>query len=156
MKSAPNPNAASDICPWSMKCEGFVPLTAPSWGNSIHCVYITSSLKWLQFPETRTQFHPPTPLLTPQGPWAPARQTGCFSQHISFCRKDSCGIFLAFTVTPGKGRSPGEGNGNPLQYSCLENPVDRGAWQTTVHGVRKTWTHLSNQTAAAAANPATQ
>ena len=36
---------------------------------------------------------------------------------------------------PGLGRSPGEGNGNPLQYSCLENPVDRGAWQATVHGV---------------------
>ena len=36
---------------------------------------------------------------------------------------------------PGLGRSPGEGNGNPLQYSCLENPMDRGAWQATVHGV---------------------
>ena len=35
------------------------------------------------------------------------------------------------------GRSPGEGNGNPLQYSCLENPTDRGAWQATVHGVAK-------------------
>ena len=38
---------------------------------------------------------------------------------------------------PGLGRSPGEGNGNPLQYSCLENPVDRGAWRATVHGVAK-------------------
>ena len=36
---------------------------------------------------------------------------------------------------PGSGRSPGGGNGNPLQYSCLENPLDRGAWQATVHGV---------------------
>ena len=36
---------------------------------------------------------------------------------------------------PGSGRSPGEGKGNPLQYSCLENPVDRGAWQATVHEV---------------------
>ena len=35
---------------------------------------------------------------------------------------------------PGQGRSPGEGNGNPLQYSCLENPMDGGAWQATVHG----------------------
>ena len=34
-------------------------------------------------------------------------------------------------IMPGSGRSPGEGNGNPLQYSCLENPMDRGAWQTT-------------------------
>ena len=41
---------------------------------------------------------------------------------------------------PGLGRSPGEGNGNPLQYSCLENPTDRGAWQATVHGVTKTFT----------------
>ena len=45
---------------------------------------------------------------------------------------------------PGPGKSPGEGNGNPLQYSCLENPVDRGAWQATVHGVAKGWTQLSN------------
>ena len=36
---------------------------------------------------------------------------------------------------PGSGRSPGEGNGNPLQYSCLENPKDRGAWRAIVHGV---------------------
>ena len=41
---------------------------------------------------------------------------------------------------PGSGRSPGEGNGNPLQYSCLGNPMDRGAWQAIVHGVAKNWT----------------
>ena len=41
---------------------------------------------------------------------------------------------------PGLGRSPGEGSSNPLQYSCLENPMDRGAWQATVHGVAKSWT----------------
>ena len=40
-------------------------------------------------------------------------------------------------LIPGRGRSPGAGNGNPLQYSCLENPVDRGAWRATVHGVAK-------------------
>ena len=38
-------------------------------------------------------------------------------------------------LIPGSGRAPGEGNGNPLQYSCLKNPTDRGAWWTTVHGV---------------------
>ena len=38
------------------------------------------------------------------------------------------------------GRSPGEGTGNPLQHSCLENPMDRGAWQTAVHGAAKGWT----------------
>ena len=43
-------------------------------------------------------------------------------------------------LTPGLGRSPGEGNGNPLQYSCLENPMDRGAWQAAVRGVTKSQT----------------
>jgi len=41
---------------------------------------------------------------------------------------------------PGLGRSPGAGHGNPLQYSCLENSMDRGAWQATVHGVAKSQT----------------
>jgi len=43
-------------------------------------------------------------------------------------------------LIPGLGRSPGEGNNNPLQYSCLENPRNRGAWCATVHGVTKSWT----------------
>ena len=47
---------------------------------------------------------------------------------------------------PGSARSPGEGNGNPLQYSCLENTMDRGAWQATVHEVTKSLTRLSNFT----------
>ena len=48
--------------------------------------------------------------------------------------------------SPGLGRSPGEGNGNPLQYCCLENPMDRGAWYTTVYGVTKSRTRLSDLT----------
>ena len=44
---------------------------------------------------------------------------------------------------PGSGRTLGEGNGNPLQYSCLENYMDRGAWQATVHGLAKSQTQLS-------------
>ena len=47
---------------------------------------------------------------------------------------------------PELGRSSGEGNGNPLQYSCLENPIDRGAWEAAVHGVAKSRTRLSNFT----------
>ena len=43
---------------------------------------------------------------------------------------------------PGSGRSPGEGNGNSLRYSCLENPMDRGAWRATVPGVSKSQTRL--------------
>ena len=46
----------------------------------------------------------------------------------------------------GSGRSPGGGNGNPLQYFCLGHPMDRGAWQVTVHGVTKSQTRLSTQT----------
>ena len=46
---------------------------------------------------------------------------------------------------PGWGRSPREGNGYPLQYSCLENPMGRGVWQGTVYGVAKSWTRLSDQ-----------
>ena len=45
-------------------------------------------------------------------------------------------------LIPGSGRSPGEGNGNPLQYSCLNKTMDRGAWWATVHGVAKSWTQL--------------
>ena len=48
------------------------------------------------------------------------------------------------TSIPVSGRSPGELNGNPLQYSCLENPMERGAWQATAHGVAKCWTRVSD------------
>ena len=47
-------------------------------------------------------------------------------------------------LIPGLGRSPGEGNGNPLQYSCLENPMDKGAWWATVHKVAKSRTRPSD------------
>ena len=49
-------------------------------------------------------------------------------------------------LIPGLGRSPGEGNGSPLQYSCLRNPMDRGTWWATVHRVAKSGTWLSNKT----------
>ena len=47
-------------------------------------------------------------------------------------------------LIPGLGRSPGEGNGNQLQLSCLENSMDRGAWRAIVHGVAKSQTQLSD------------
>ena len=47
-------------------------------------------------------------------------------------------------LIPGSGRFPGEGHGNPFQYTCLKNPMDRGAWWATVHGVTKSRTSLSN------------
>jgi len=54
----------------------------------------------------------------------------------------SAGDARDIDLIPGSGRSPGGGHGNPLQYSCLENPMDRGAWQATVHGVAKSQTRL--------------
>ena len=58
----------------------------------------------------------------------------------SACKAGDLGLI------PGSGRSPGEGNGNLLQYSCLENPMGRGAWWATVHGVAKSRTRLSDFT----------
>ena len=72
----------------------------------------------------------------PGKPW-------CLSGKGSACR---CTSARDMGSIPGLGRSSGEGNGNPLQYSCLGNPMDRGAWWATVHGVAKIWTQLSNKT----------
>ena len=54
--------------------------------------------------------------------------------HSSVSKESAC-CAEDLGPIPGLGRSPGEGNGNPLQYSCLENSMDRGAWQATVHGI---------------------
>ena len=59
---------------------------------------------------------------------------------VSACSAGDLGL------SPGSGRSPGEGNGTPLQYSCLENPMDGGAWWAAVHGVAKSQTRLSDFT----------
>ena len=73
----------------------------------------------------------------------------CFSSNLfpgGFNGEESaCNVGDPGSV-PGLGRSPGEGNGNPLQYSCLENPMDREAWQATIHRVSKGWTRLSDFT----------
>ena len=57
----------------------------------------------------------------------------------------NAGAIRDLDLIPGLGRSPGRGHGNPLQYSCLENPMDKGAWWATVHGVAKSWTRLKWQ-----------
>ena len=54
------------------------------------------------------------------------------------------GLLINILDYPGLGRSPGAGNGNPLQYPCLENPMGRGAWWATVHGVTRSRTRLSD------------
>ena len=62
------------------------------------------------------------------------------SQMVLVEKKLPLGDLRDRGLIPGSGRSPGGGNGNPLQYSCLENPMDRGAWQAIVHGVAKNQT----------------
>ena len=59
-------------------------------------------------------------------------------------QESDCNAVVGGSI-PGWGRSPGKGNDNPLQYSCLENPMDRGAWWDTVHGVAKSQVRLSDQ-----------
>ena len=73
--------------------------------------------------------------------WKSCEQIGLprwLSDKDSTCQGGDVGLI------PGSGRSRGEGNGNPLQHSCLENPIDRGTWQATVHGVAKSQTRLGN------------
>ena len=60
----------------------------------------------------------------------------------SYCKESACNVGdLGFI--PGLGRTPRVGHGNPLEHSCLENSMDRGAWQATVHGLAKSWARLS-------------
>ena len=66
-----------------------------------------------------------------------------FNQVSSVGKSSACNAGDLGSI-PGSRRSPGEGNDNPLQYSCLENPMDRGAWRATVHGVTKSQTQLSD------------
>ena len=62
---------------------------------------------------------------------------------FSVSKESACSAGYLGSI-PRLGRSPGEGNGNPLQYSCLENLIDRGAWWAAVHGVTKSWARLSD------------
>ena len=79
-------------------------------------------------------------------------QAGSLSWYYPICfpggsevKASACNVGDLGSI-PGSGRSPGEGNGNPLRYSCLENPMDRGAWWATEHGVAKSQTGLSDFT----------
>ena len=75
---------------------------------------------------------------------APYLQYGTYSQ-VALVEKNlfaTAGDIRDASLITGLERSPGEGHNNPLQYSCLENPIDRGAWQAVVHRVAQSWTRL--------------
>ena len=74
------------------------------------------------------------------------RYTHFFGSPGGTVVKDPLAIQEMVGLIPGSGRSPGEGNGYPLHYSCLGNPMDRGAWWAIVHGVTNSWTRLSTHT----------
>ena len=63
-------------------------------------------------------------------------------RQIGLDNKESAHNMGGLVLIPGLGISPGEGNGTPLQYSCLENSMDKGAWRATVHGIAKSRTQL--------------
>ena len=68
----------------------------------------------------------------------------CMYSSCCCCSATQLCILGDLGLIPGSGRSLGEGNGNPLQYSFLENSLDRGAWQATIHGVTRSRTRLSD------------
>ena len=102
----------------------------PSEGSSPH-LSLTVCFSCLQSHESRCQLQIGTCHL-------PLDFPGSSDGKESACNAGDPGS------VPGSGRSTGEGNGNLLQYSCMENPMDRGAWWATVHAVAKSWTRLSN------------
>ena len=80
--------------------------------------------------------------LFPQDIMEKSKGISCLT-HSSSDKESACSVGDLGSI-PGLGRSPGEGNGSPLQYSCLENSMDRERWWAIVHGFAKSWTLLSN------------
>ena len=97
--------------------------------------YIVSPQKWINFPLNEERLEKTTE-------WWRLWQTKVYGQ-ANYCPVATQEIRDSGSI-PGWGISPGEENGNPFQYSCLKNLMDRGAWWATVHGVSNSWTGLSN------------
>ena len=124
--------------PWTVAARVFCPWDSPGKNTGVGCQallqgifltqgsnpYILCLLHW-QACSLPTEPHQGFP-----GGWD-GKESAYSAGHLS--------------SIPESGRSPGEGNGNPLQHSCLENPMDRGAWRAVVHGVTKSWKRLSNE-----------
>ena len=118
-------------------------------GSSIHGILQARISEWLPFPSpgdlTDPGIEPASPVFaggffTTQLPGKPES-----SSQVALVVKNliaNAGDLRDVGSIPGLGSFPAEGNGNPLQYSCLENPMDRRAWRTTVHRVAKSQTQL--------------
>ena len=124
--------------------------------SSCLCSPNYSSLTWLykaEFPQTGKPLYPSHLISSPCDPLTAMQQRKntrgwCGWTRLRNIGNGSDGKESACTAgdpssIPGSGRSPGGGNGNSLQYSCLGNPVDRKDWQATIHGVTKSQTRLS-------------
>ena len=111
-----------------------------SWTlDSVQCTSWNWALLWILFLVIflGTSLEGKVPFSASQAFWIKLGFLGGLVGKESACYAGDLGSVL------GLGSSPGEGNGNPLQYSCLEDPMDRRAWQATVHGVTKSWTRLN-------------
>ena len=100
---------------------------AGTWNQS-HCKMSSQSVVGQEDPWRREKL--PTPIFLGFSGGSDGKESACNAGDLG--------------SVPGSGRSTGRGHGNPLQYSCLENPTNRGAWQTTVHGVAKSQIRLSD------------
>ena len=112
-----------------------------SFSNYSMILYVLSNLLQVIFPTQGLNLHllhwqDSLPLSHPCEKYKSIR----LSSKESAC---SAGATGDASLIPGSGRSPGGGNGNPLQYSCRENPMDRAAWWAAFHQVAKSWTRLS-------------
>ena len=101
----------------------FIPFLSTVWGPSCFLVHLASCI-------------PPAPQQSLWGLAASAGSQGSLTPCVSEGKASACNVGDTDSI-PGSGRFPGEGKGSPLQYSCLENPIDRGAWQATVHGSQR-------------------
>ena len=125
----------------NLLCFSEIPLSFFNWRVSIltsHCRMFADVInKWPKMPQKYIS--------------RPIQESYCFKYYYLYLgfpggsdsKESACNVGDWGSI-PGSGRSPGEGNGNPLLYSCLENPMDRGAWWVAVHGTTKSQTRLSH------------
>ena len=115
--------AAWHVC---LVAGGRIPELEPSWGSPAHPIRVP--MKVCAHPTNN-------PVPEEEAEHYTESKSGSGVKE-STCSAGDPGLL------PGSGRSPGEGNGNPLQYSCLENSMDRGTWRVTVCGITESWTQL--------------